>query len=264
MKFNKKMLGMIIGILLIFSVIVTLTLRPHSEENNPYSLTTTHQVGDEKNSQKSSTNKSESNETEKNEKNTTSTKVTKEENNSKKLENEKKVDIKDTSENKNTDNISVNEESKKPIQEEINTPTQKEENKEETEKHAPPVDNNQYITMSIDCKTILNNMSKLPEQYIKYVPSNGMIMSPKKIKIQEGDTVFDIVMDTAKKQNIQISQKSGYIQSIHNLPEKLFDGSGGWMYSVNGDYANVGCKEYKLKNGDYVQWRYSCFIGDLN
>ena len=120
-----------------------------------------------------------------------------------------------------------------------------------------------YITLSIDCKTILNNLSELPEQYHAFVPNNGAILTEKKVSINEGDTVFDVLVKVTKMQKIQVSSIGGYIQSINNLPEKLFNGSGGWMYEVNGVYGDKGSKEYVLKNNDKVKWRYSCYNGDL-
>ncbi len=122
---------------------------------------------------------------------------------------------------------------------------------------------NHYVTLYIDCKTILNNMDQLPSKYKQFVPSNGIILSNQKVILNEGDTVFDVILRVTKQKRISLVQKQGYIQSIHSIPEKIFDGSGGWMYSVNGKYANVGCKEYKLKNNDKIAWRYTCFIGDL-
>ena len=97
-----------------------------------------------------------------------------------------------------------------------------------------------YITLSIDCKTILNNLSELPEQYHAFVPNNGAILIEKKVSINEGDTVFDVLVKVTKMQKIQVSSIGGYIQSINNLPEKLFNGSGGWMYEVNGVYGDKG------------------------
>lgn len=127
----------------------------------------------------------------------------------------------------------------------------------------PNIPEDKYVTITIDCKTILNNMDALPEQYKGFVPSNGMIMPTKKVKLQEGDTVFDVVVRVAKQQNIQLSQSAGYIQSINNLTEKMFQGSGGWMYAVNGSYASTGSNSYTLKNNDRIEWRYTCYIGDI-
>ena len=36
----------------------------------------------------------------------------------------------------------------------------------------------------------------------------------------------------------------------------------GWMYRVNGWYPNYGCSRYQLKDGDVVEWRYTCDLGN--
>lgn len=33
------------------------------------------------------------------------------------------------------------------------------------------------------------------------------------------------------------------------------------MYNVNGWYPNYGCSRYQVKDGDVVEWRYTCDLG---
>ena len=33
------------------------------------------------------------------------------------------------------------------------------------------------------------------------------------------------------------------------------------MYKVNGVFPNYGCSKYTLKNGDVVEWVYTCDLG---
>ena len=33
------------------------------------------------------------------------------------------------------------------------------------------------------------------------------------------------------------------------------------MYSVNGQFPNVGCSSYEVKSGDKIEWIYSCDLG---
>lgn len=122
-----------------------------------------------------------------------------------------------------------------------------------------------YVTISIDCKTILNNMNDLDLKYHTYVPDDGIILSKKKVKINEGDTVYDVTVRVAKINRFQISAASdGYISSINNLSEKIFNGSGGWIYRLNGMTVGKGTKEQKLSNNDEIEWKYTCYNGDLN
>ena len=90
-----------------------------------------------------------------------------------------------------------------------------------------------------------------------------MILAEKKVSINEGDTVFDVIVKVTKMQKIQLSSIGGYIQSINNLPEKLFNGSGGWMYEVNGIYGDKGSKEYVLNNNDKFNKAFSEIINKI-
>ena len=62
--------------------------------------------------------------------------------------------------------------------------------------------------------------------------------------------------------NIPAAKRQPYIQGIGNLYEQ--DG-GRWsgldVTVLNGKYAKVSCGEYTLKDGDEVQWNYSCDLG---
>ena len=50
-------------------------------------------------------------------------------------------------------------------------------------------------------------------------------------------------------------------QGINQLYEFDCGKNSGWMYSVNGEYPNYGASSYNLKDGDKVEWRYTCNLG---
>ena len=52
-----------------------------------------------------------------------------------------------------------------------------------------------------------------------------------------------------------------YIRGINNLYEYDCGSVSGWMYKVNGDFPNVGCSDYKLSEGDSIEFLYSCDLG---
>lgn len=54
---------------------------------------------------------------------------------------------------------------------------------------------------------------------------------------------------------------SAYIEGIHNLYEFDCGNLSGWMYKVNGWFPNYGCSRYMLKNGDVIEWVYTCDLG---
>lgn len=122
-------------------------------------------------------------------------------------------------------------------------------------------------TISIDCKTILDNLDKLRSSKTDYVPSDGWILYKSTVEFEDGDTVFDILKRVTKAAKIQMESKwtpmynSYYIEGINQLYEFDCGDQSGWMYSVNGWYPNYGCSSYKVKDGDKIEWRYTCDLG---
>ncbi len=122
-------------------------------------------------------------------------------------------------------------------------------------------------TFSIECSSILNNLSDLVPEKLDVLPKNGVIFPAQTVTFYEGESVFDVLQRICRKNNIHMEASwtpiynSAYVEGIHNLNE--FDcGSGsGWMYRVNGWYPNYGCSRYQLSQGDTVEWRYTCDLG---
>ena len=127
------------------------------------------------------------------------------------------------------------------------------------------VDNDEefYVTISIDCLTILQNMDNLDKGKEKYV-GDGWILKTTKVKCKKGQTVYDILEQVCKAYSIQMENSytplygSNYIEGIGNLYEFDCGNLSGWMYNVDGWYPNYGCSRYVLKAGEAIQWRYTC------
>lgn len=125
-------------------------------------------------------------------------------------------------------------------------------------------------TLSIRCDTLL-----IPSNYEvaksngkeEMIPKNGVIYATKAVEFYEGESVFDVLLREVKREKIHMEfvmtpvYNSNYIEGINNLYE--FDGGelSGWMYKVNGWYPNYGCSRYQLKDGDVIEWVYTCDLG---
>jgi len=123
------------------------------------------------------------------------------------------------------------------------------------------------VTIEIRCDTIAGKSDK------DYIPEDGVILSKSEIEIEDGDTVFDILTDAAGIYGIQMenSGTSGgahgmaYISGINYIYEFDFGDLSGWVYHVNGITPSIGCGEYVVSDGDYIEWLYTCELGhDLN
>lgn len=123
-------------------------------------------------------------------------------------------------------------------------------------------------TFSIECSTILNNLDQLDPDKLEMVPSNGVILAKTTVTFYEGESVFDVLQRVCKEYGIHMEASwtpiynSAYIEGIHNLYEFDCGELSGWMYRVNGWYPNYGCSRYQLKDGDVVEWRFTCDLGN--
>lgn len=119
-------------------------------------------------------------------------------------------------------------------------------------------------TFSIECSTILNNLSDLDPDKFEAVPTDGVILATKTVKFSPGESVFDVLQRVCSENGIHMEASwtpiynSAYVEGIHNLYEFDCGAESGWMYRVNGWYPNYGCSRYQLAAGDVVEWRYTC------
>ena len=122
-------------------------------------------------------------------------------------------------------------------------------------------------TLLIDCSTILNNMDKVTDGKEKVIPDDGVIYAKKKVTFYEGESVFDVLLRETKNNRIQMEYSftpmynSNYIKGINNLYEFDCGELSGWNYIVNGWSPNYGCSRYIVKEGDAIEWRYTCDLG---
>ncbi len=96
---------------------------------------------------------------------------------------------------------------------------------------------------------------------------DGLILTTTVVKIKEGSSVFDVLRDVTKANKIHLEYnftplyKSYYIEGIHNLYEQDCGELSGWMYSVNGKFPGISCSSYEVKEGDIINWVYTCNLG---
>lgn len=122
-------------------------------------------------------------------------------------------------------------------------------------------------TLSIECSTILNNLSDLDADKRELVPSNGVILEPTEVTFYDGESVFDVLRRVCKEKEIHLESSwtpiynSAYVEGINNLYEFDCGELSGWTYCVDGWFPNYGCSRYQLKDGEKIEWRYTCDLG---
>lgn len=128
--------------------------------------------------------------------------------------------------------------------------------------------NEQYFaTLSVECKTILDNMESFNENKKEVLPDNGVIFEPLKVTFFQGESAFDVLKREMIEHKIHLEfsitpiYNSVYIEGINNIYEFDCGELSGWMYKVNGETPNISCSEYKLKKDDVIEFIYTCNLG---
>ena len=134
-------------------------------------------------------------------------------------------------------------------------------------------EDDETVTVSIRCDTLLEeeNWKKLDKQLRdeKYVPSDGEILPVTTCVLRKGDTAFDILKRICRYKGIQMDYQgadsnvysTAFIKGINYLYEFSCGDLSGWMFKVNGEFPNKGASSYKLKDGDAIEWVYTCDLG---
>ncbi len=93
------------------------------------------------------------------------------------------------------------------------------------------------------------------------VPSDGIILNLSEMKIYDGESVLELLEEAAKKAKITVIENGGYVSAIDGIAEFDYGELSGWVYFVNGSMPSVGCGEYILSDGDFVEWHYTVDLG---
>ena len=114
---------------------------------------------------------------------------------------------------------------------------------------------------------------------INYQLTGRELMTPDEIRrmptrdalllIRGESPVRDRKYNIKKHPNYRYTQDGGAKPYIHNppvpdyaLPDLPYEFRTLDDYSVNGWYPNYGCSRYQVKDGDVVEWRYTCALGE--
>ncbi len=115
-----------------------------------------------------------------------------------------------------------------------------------------------HVTMTIRCDTVAGRAD--------HIPQDGIILDVTEFEIAEGDSVYTILTEAARKYKIQLENNGNaayaYISGIAYLYEFDFGDLSGWVYTVNGERLSLGAGEYKLCDGDVIEWHYSTNLGE--
>ena len=115
------------------------------------------------------------------------------------------------------------------------------------------------ITMSIRCDMALGKTDM-------ELPEDGVMLAETTFAIAQGDTPYTILTEAARTYGIRLDtsgpQGMIYVTGINHLYEFACGELSGWNYLINGKTADIGCDQYLLQDGDVIEWRYTCELGN--
>lgn len=207
--------------------------------------------------------------TEKGEKASTAAKSVSKKDNKKTTDSSKKSNSNSKSNSKSNTKSQSNTESKKKYSKEKESAADSKADKPKTtlkkekdDKVTQTTSSEINCSITIECKSILNNMDDLKPEHEKYVPKNGIMLDSYKTTLKSKSTVYDLLKKACKDNKITYTARdtmySVYIAGINNIDEFDCGKDSGWMYSVNGSFPNVSADSKKLKDGDKVVFTYTC------
>lgn len=89
----------------------------------------------------------------------------------------------------------------------------------------------------------------------------GIILPKSKVIINNGDTVLDVLLKSAKDNHFNVEYSGSgamtYIEGIDNLYEFDYGPKSGWNFKLNGSIVNKSSDMVKVKIDDHIEWIYS-------
>jgi len=125
------------------------------------------------------------------------------------------------------------------------------------------VSDEMMCTLLVECKTAIGRFDEKQD----ILPPDGIIYEETQVPFNEGDTVFDVLKREMRNNKIHLEYSmtpvydNAYIEGIGNLYEFDCGELSGWMFRVNGEFPGVGCSDVKVRNGDRIEFVYSCDMG---
>lgn len=131
-------------------------------------------------------------------------------------------------------------------------------NQDKPKATAPPEQSSAItVYMSVECSTAV----KADNAIAKAIAPNGWIINKTAYTVDKDSNAFELLKKSGLVLGSSSSAMGEYVYSIQSLAEKACGSGSGWLYSVNGDFIGTSCSNYTLKNGDVVEWRYTCNNG---
>jgi len=117
------------------------------------------------------------------------------------------------------------------------------------------------ISGDINIKTEELTPITIEEASLKIIGYENTILSKTSGEIKNGDTVLSFTKRILRKKDIDYDDRGGYLSNIDGLKQFDKGSKSGWMFSVNGDFPEIGADNVRLREDDYIKWLYTSDMG---
>ncbi len=93
----------------------------------------------------------------------------------------------------------------------------------------------------------------------------GVILPATLVQIKFEISVLTLLQTVTREHKVQMESSGkgifAYVKGIASLYEFDRGAKSGWLFTINGVYANKGAGDYMVKAGDFVEWKYTLNLG---
>lgn len=115
------------------------------------------------------------------------------------------------------------------------------------------------VYLTINCVNAVNaNLTAAAS----YAP-DGIMMSNKELSVKPGSTVLDVLKESGYVISASNNFLGTYVSAIQGISSGAASGSGGWIFSVNGNFPNTSASNLIVTNGDRISFHYTIKTGDV-
>ena len=117
-------------------------------------------------------------------------------------------------------------------------------------------------SVSIDVSKIFDHKADLNQDKADFVPEDGKILGKVTVVIEEDSSAIDQLKKACDENDIDYEISGSQYGDFVNGLGQIYSGDcgdwSGWMFKLNGEWAEKGADQTILNEGDEVEWVFIC------
>ena len=122
---------------------------------------------------------------------------------------------------------------------------------------SPLGDNSHLKKINITVKVMVHDVDCNNSYTYSNDANNFYELVSNRVSLNKNETVYDALAKVLNNADIKFTERNGYVSEIGGYKEFSHGARSGWMFTVNGEHKNTGCRETKLTKDSTVLWYYT-------